>query len=120
MNSQLEQAEIRLKLFLKGLLLVTLLTVFFHVFPRLTPAFIRPVILQSFAIIAGNSIVQGLLICLLLALSVGDVRRFSPVIRLLRWLLVFAIAWTTISWIKGWPPVTGTRHVWQLASYSVV
>lgn len=119
MRSDLYPAERRLKMFLKLLLIVSLLTLFFRIFPRLTPHFLQSVVINSYAIIAGNSFMQSLLVTLLLALTVGDVRRFSPVIRLFKWLLLIATIRTAFHWIRGGVQPVGTNYLTQLISYAV-
>ena len=120
MNSELEQAEIRLKLFLKLLLFASLLTIFFHLFPHLTPAFLQRFATNSYAVLTCNSLLQGIVIILLLALCIGDLRRFSPVIRLFKWMLLIAVVWTAIRWIRGEKAPVGTQNLWQLLSYVIV
>lgn len=120
MNKELVLAEKYLKSFLKLLLFLSLVMLFFHFFPNLTPGFLQFSAANSYAAISGNSVLQGFLIVLLLALAIGDVRRFSPLIRLFKWVLAIAIIWTTVQWIKGRPATAGTTHLWQLITYAVV
>jgi len=120
MNTELVPAEINLKSFLKLLLILLLLTLFFHFYPKLAPSFLQFAAENTYAVISGNSILQAFLIVLLLALAIGDVRRFSPLIRLFKWILAVAIVWTSIQWIRGQAPTPGTTHLWQLITYSVV
>src|SRR5436189_293040 len=120
MSSELENGEVNLKVFLKLLLLISLLTLFFHFFPHLTPSFLRPVATNSYAILTNNSSLQGILIALLLALAIGDVRRFSPLIRLFKWMLFISIVWTAIRWIRGENATAGTTYLAQLISYTAV
>jgi len=120
MNSELVQPEKTLKSFLKLFLFLLVLTLFFHFFPKLTPAFLEVTASNMYAVVAENSPLQGFLIVLLLALSIGDVRRFGALIRLFKWILGLAIIWTVIQWARDRPSTPGTNHVWQLATYVVV
>jgi choline dehydrogenase-like flavoprotein len=120
MNSELVQAEINLKSFLKLILILSLLTIFFHFFPTVTPAFLQSVSENTYAVLSGNSVLQGFLVVLLLALAIGDVRRFGPLIRLFKWILAVAIIWTAIQWIRGKEAIDGTSHLWELATYTIV
>lgn len=120
MNRELVQAEKYLKSFLKLLLVLSVITLFFHFFPKLTPAFLRTAAGNTYATISGNSVLQVFLIILLLALAIGDVRRFSPLIRLFKWVLALAIIWTAVQWIRGREATAGTTHLWQLITYTVV
>ncbi|MDR6943145.1 GMC family oxidoreductase N-terminal domain-containing protein [Mucilaginibacter pocheonensis] len=120
MNRELVQAEKYLKSFLKLLLVLSVITLFFHFFPKLTPAFLRTAAGNTYATISGNSVLQVFLIILLLALAIGDVRRFSPLIRLFKWVLALAIIWTAMQWIRGREATAGTTHLWQLITYTVV
>ena len=120
MNRELVQAEKYLKSFLKLLLVLSVITLFFHFFPKLTPAFLRTAAGNTYATISGNSVLQVFLIILLLALAIGDVRRFSPLIRLFKWVLALATIWTAMQWIRGREATAGTTHLWQLITYTVV
>lgn len=117
MKSSLEPAEVRLKLFLKIILFISIFTIFFHLFPFLTPAFLKNPAINSYALLTNNSLLQGILVTLLLALAVGDVRRFGPLIRLFAWMLAIAVVWTTIKWIRGQNAPAGTHHLTQLITY---
>ena len=119
MKSELFLAERRLKIFLKLLLIVSLLSVFLHIFPRFTPAFLLTPVINSYAIITNNSFIQGVLIIFLLALAVGDVRRFSPLIRLFKWLLFIALVSTIIHWIRGDDQPAGTTYLIKCIAYAV-
>lgn len=120
MNRELVQAEKNLKSFLKGLIIIAALTVFFHFFPKLTPVFLTKAAANSYALLSGGSALQAFLIILLLALAIGDVRRFSPLIRVFKWMLGLAIIWTAIQWIRGAAPTYGTTHLWQLIIFTVI
>ena len=120
MNSALEPAEINLKSFLKLLLIISVLVIFFHLFPHLAPRFLRSFVTNSYSILTVNSFLQGILIVVLLALTIGDVRRFSPLIRLFKWMLFVAAVWTATRWIRGENAVAGTRYLWQLLTYAIV
>ncbi|MGI8634870.1 MAG: hypothetical protein ACR2KZ_05655, partial [Segetibacter sp.] len=120
MKSELFPAERRLKIFLKLILIVSLLTVFFHIFPRFTPAFLLNPATNSYALISNNSFIQEVLVIFLLALAIGDVRRFSPLIRLFKWLLLIALVLTAIHWIRGDNQPTGTTYLTRLITYAIV
>lgn len=120
MNRELVQAEKNLKSFLKGLIIIAALTVFFHFFSKLTPVFLAKAAANSYALLSGGSALQAFLIILLLALAIGDVRRFSPLIRVFKWMLGLAIIWTAIQWIRGAAPTYGTTHLWQLIIFTVI
>lgn len=120
MKRELVQEEKHLKSFLKLLIVLAVLTLFFHFFPKLTPSFLETAAANSYALLSGGSALQGFLIVLLLALAIGDVRRFSPLIRLFKWMLAVAIIWTAIQWIRGNEPTYGTTHLWQLIIYATV
>ncbi|TSJ39361.1 GMC family oxidoreductase [Mucilaginibacter corticis] len=119
MNSELTPEEKYLKSFLKFLLILSLLTLFFNFYPKLTPAFLGSLAGQAYVILSANSILQAFLIVLLLALAIGDVRRFSPLIRLFKWILGIAIIWTAIEWIRGKDAPVGTTHLAQVITYAV-
>ncbi|MDB4920083.1 GMC family oxidoreductase N-terminal domain-containing protein [Mucilaginibacter sp.] len=119
MNSELVPAEKYMKSFLKLLLVLSFLTLFFHFFPKLTPAFLQPAERNAYPVLSGNSVLQGFLIVLLLALAIGDVRRFSPLIRLFKWILALAVIWTAIQWIRGKEATAGTTHLWELITYTL-
>ena len=120
MNSPLEPGEINLKSFLKLLLIVSVLVVLSHLFPHLTPGFLSNFTTNGYSILTVNSFLQGVLIVALLALAIGDVRRFSPLISLFKWMLFVAVVWTAIRWIRGEKAVAGTGYLWQLLTYAVV
>lgn len=120
MSSELKLAELRLKSFLKLILFISVLTLFFHLFPKLTPRFLQSIAINSYAILANNSLLQGVLISLLLALAISDIRRFGPLIRLFQWILLIVVIWTAVLWISGESPTPGTQFLWQLLTYSVV
>lgn len=119
-NEALTQAEARLKFFLKFLLILSALVMFLHLVPAIVPGFLQAIVRNCYAIFTQNSFIQGLLIISLLALSVGDVRRFSALIRLFKWMLMIAIVWTVIRWISGRPATFGTNHLRTLLCYLVV
>lgn len=118
MKPALQPAEIRLKLFLKILLFVLLAIHFFHVFRSLTPAFLESFALGSYAIVSNNSFVQGVLIIFIIALSIGDIRRFSPVLRLLKWVLLIALIWYIKNWIRDKNAANLSFHIWQVGVYA--
>jgi len=120
MNRELVLAEKRLKAFLKLLIFISVLTLGLHFFPGITPAFLRPASANSYALLAGGSVLQGALIVLLLALAIGDVRRFSPLVRLFKWVLGIAVIWSAVRWLRGSPPSVGTTHIVQLVTYALV
>jgi choline dehydrogenase-like flavoprotein len=120
MNYELVQAEINLKTFLKSLIIIAVLTMLFHFFPNIAPTFLELVLAKSYALLSGGSALQAFLIILLLALAIGDVRRFSPLIRLFKWMLGLAVIWTAIQWIRGVPSTNGITHFWQLIIYTVL
>jgi len=120
MNRELVLPEKRLKSFLKLLIIIAVLTLGLHFFPGITPAFLQTAEVNSYALLAGSSALQGVLIILLLALAIGDVRRFSPLIRLFKWMLGIAVIWTTVQWLKGNAPATGTSHLVQLVTYTSI
>jgi choline dehydrogenase-like flavoprotein len=119
MNNALELDETRLKGVLKIMLILSVLVMFFHLVPALQPAFLNNAMANCYALLTNNSFLQGILVIILLALSVGDVRRFNPVIRLFKWMLIIAITWTIVNWIRGIEPVEGTSQLWQLVTYSI-
>ncbi|MHA4812648.1 GMC family oxidoreductase N-terminal domain-containing protein [Flavitalea flava] len=112
MNPALTPAEIRLRIFLKTLLWASLLIVFFHAFPKLTPSFLESDIRHGYTIFANHSFLQGGLLLFILALSIGDVRRFSPLIRLLLWFLAIGIIWSVINWIRIKNQAPGDTPYW--------
>ena len=120
MNSELVTAEKYLKSFLKLLLVLSVLALFFHLFPKLTPLFLQSAARSAYAAISVNSPLQAVIIILLLALAIGDVRRFSPLIRLFKWVLALAVIWVAIQWMRGKPASGGTSHLWQLITYTAV
>jgi choline dehydrogenase-like flavoprotein len=120
MKNELVPAEKSLKAFLKLLLVLSVITVFFHFFPRLTPAFLEAVVTNAYAVVSNGSILQVFLIILLLALAIGDVRRFSPLIRLFKWVLALVIIWTSVAWIRGREATPGTSYLVELAVYAIV
>lgn len=119
MNNALELKETRLKGVLKLTLILSVLVFVLHFFPRLQPAFLGAAIANGYALLTNNSFLQGVLVIILLAISVGDVRRFNPVIRLFKWMLIIALGWTLVNWLRGARPVAGTTHFWQLLIYSL-
>jgi choline dehydrogenase-like flavoprotein len=120
MNRELVLAEKRLKAFLKLLLVISVFTLFFHFFNKLTPGFLQSIVKNSYALLSQNSTLQGFLIIFLLALAIGDVRRFSPLIRLFKWMLAVAIIWIAAGWIKGNDETEGTTHLVQVITYTFV
>jgi len=109
MNPTLTFAELRLKVFLKFVFLLSFLATFFHLFPKSAPACLINIVNNGYAILSNNSILQAGLLLLFLLLAIGDVRRFSPVIRVLKLFLLIAVVWSAISWIK---------HPGEYASFS--
>jgi choline dehydrogenase-like flavoprotein len=121
MNPTLAFAEIRLRSFLKLLLFVTVLVIFFHLFPKWVPSFLEGFARSGYAFLANNSMLQACLILLVLFLAIGDVRRFSPLIRLLQWFLLLAVVWSVIRWIWNKDLVTTESfYFWRLFAYSIV
>ncbi|HEY4327475.1 MAG TPA: GMC family oxidoreductase N-terminal domain-containing protein [Mucilaginibacter sp.] len=120
MNRELVPAEKSLKFFLKSLLILSLLTVFFHFYPNLTPGFLKSGAVNAYAVLSSNSALQVFLITLLLALAIGDVRRFSPLIRLFKWVLGLAIIWTVVRWLRSEEATAGTSHLIELITYTVI
>ncbi len=119
MNSELQLAEVRLKSFLKLLLIASAFILFFHIFPHLTPGFLKNFAANGYAVLTQGSFLQGVCITLFLALAIGDIRRFSPLIRLFAWILVIAVVLTIIHWIRA-SPVAATLYGWPLLTYAVV
>ncbi len=114
----LQPAEINLKAFLKLLLFISLLTLFFRVFPSLTPAFLSRIETICYAVIAHNSFLQILLIIFLLTLSIGDTRRFSAVTGLLKWVLLIAALWALRNWIRDKHSIiAGPFYIYQTLVY---
>jgi choline dehydrogenase-like flavoprotein len=113
MRNELVQAEKQLKSFLKTILGIALLTLFFHFFTHMTPVWLIDIIVVSYGLLSGGSATQAFLIVLLLALAIGDVRRFSPLIRLFKWVLGLVLVWTIIHWIRGSEPAGGTPYLYQ-------
>ena len=101
MNTTLTPAETRLRMFLKLLLFISLLTIFFHVFIKSASPSLAEFSKNCFTVITHNSLLQGCLLVLLLFLVIGDIRRFSPLISLLKIFLMTAVVWSAIHWIKS-------------------
>jgi len=112
MNPSLVLAEKRLRTFLKFLLLISLLILLFHVFPKWTPAFMEGFAFQGFALLANHSFPQGAVLSLLLAMVIGDIRRFSILLRLLIGFLVIGVIWSAINWIRAMDPHEGDMPYW--------
>jgi choline dehydrogenase-like flavoprotein len=112
MNPSLVLAEKRLRTILKLLLLICLLILFFHVFPNLTPGFLEGFAFHGFVLLANHSFPQGALILLLLSMAVGDIRRFSVLIRLLIGFAAIGVIWSVISWIRDVAPDEGEMPFW--------
>jgi choline dehydrogenase-like flavoprotein len=100
MEPVLTTAERRLRSLLKLLLFIDVVMLFFHLLPRWTPDFLdQPVAIAYLALAAGSTVVGGLA-GLLLIVSIGDLRRFSALIRLINIYLAAALVWWTIRWIS--------------------
>jgi choline dehydrogenase-like flavoprotein len=112
MNPSLVLAEKRLRTLLKLSLFVCILILFFHVFPKWTPGFLEGFAFHSYTILANQSFPQGALITLLLALVIGDIRRFSVLLRLLIGFLIIGVIWSVVNWIKGSYPDAGEMPYW--------
>lgn len=121
MNPALTNAEIRLRLFLKLLLFVILVIVFFHAFPKWTPAFLDETARHGYTIFANHSFLQAGLLLFVLGVSIGDIRRFGPLIRLFLWFLGMAIIWSVINWIRiKNPDPTDTPYWVRALCYAIV
>jgi len=98
------------------LLLLSLAAIFFHLFPGWTPSFLKEPAWNSYTILSNGSLLQGALVVLLLILAIGDIRRFSVLVRSLLLFLVVAVLWSAAHWIwdkapgMGWP-VFGPRTI---------
>src|SRR5437762_2430410 len=112
MNPSLVLAEKRLRAFLKFLLLVSLLILLLHVFPKWTPGFAEGFAYHGFALLANHSFPQGAVLTLLLAMVIGDIRRFSILLRLLIGFLVIGVIWSVVNWIRAGVPHQGDMPYW--------
>jgi choline dehydrogenase-like flavoprotein len=121
MNPSLVLAEKRLRAFLKFLLFVSLLILLFHVFPKWTPGFMEGFAYHGFALLANHSFLQGAVLTLLLAMVIGDIRRFSVLLRLLIGFLVIGVIWSVVNWIRANAPYEGDLPYWaKTAIYAVL
>lgn len=121
MNPSLALAEKRLRTILKLLLFICLLILLFNVFPGWTPEFLEGFRFHGFTLLANHSFPQGGLITLLLMMVVGDIRRFSVLIRLLIGFAAIGVIWSAINWIKDTAPAEGEMPYWgRTIVYAVV
>ncbi|MDO6433665.1 GMC family oxidoreductase N-terminal domain-containing protein [Flavitalea sp. BT771] len=121
MNPSLVLAEKRLRTILKLLLLLSLLILFFHVFPKWTPGFLEGFAFHGFSLLANHSFPQGAVLTLLLAMVIGDIRRFSVLLRLLIGFLVIGVTWSIVNWIRAMDPHAGDMPYWaKTAVYAVM
>jgi choline dehydrogenase-like flavoprotein len=121
MNPSLSFAERRLRSFLKLLLFLILVSLFFHLVPKWLPSFLKGFAWNSYAIISNGSLLQVLLIILVLFLAIGDVRRFSALIRLFEWFLLFAVIWSAVSWLRNkGQAIDQSSYFWRLLTYAIV
>ncbi|GAC1661280.1 MAG: hypothetical protein NVS9B7_29210 [Flavisolibacter sp.] len=120
MNPSLEPAEYLLKFYLKTITALSLLLTFFHLFPKLLPGFLSIVVPSGYLLLSNNSLVQAVLICLLLMLIVGDIRRFSPVIRLFKWILVFVVIGSIFKIFKANGQPVQASFLINLIVYSIL
>jgi choline dehydrogenase-like flavoprotein len=112
MNPSLVLAEKRLRTFLKLLLLLSLLVLFFHVVPKWTPAFLEGFAFHGYTLLANHSFPQGGMIVLLLVLVIGDIRRFGVLLRLLIGFLMIGVISCVVNWIRYKIPNTGEMPYW--------
>ncbi len=110
MTSVLTKAETRLRLFLKCLYLFALLAIFFHVFHRILPGAAQFRAEQVYQLMANGSLLQACLLVLILAVAIGDVRRFSHLVRLLTWIAAVAALLSVVAWIFFFNPAISTQH----------
>ncbi len=96
----LTTAERRLRSLLKFLLFVDVVMLFFRLFPGWTPDFLDLPVAIAYLTLAAGSLVVGGLLGLLLILSIGDLRRFSALIRVINIYLAAALIWWVIRWIS--------------------
>src|SRR5215831_13773721 len=115
MNPSLVQAEKNLKAFLKFLLFVSLLILFFHVFWGLTPSFLEGFAFHGYTLLANRSFPQGAMIVLLLVLVIGDIRRFGVLLRLLIGFLIVGVIWSVVGWISNRVPAEPEMAYWGRA-----
>jgi len=121
MNPALVLAENRLRAFLKLLLLITLLILLFHIFPKWTPGFLEGSARQGYTLLANHSFPQGAMLFILLALVIGDIRRFSVLLRLLIGFLIVGVIWCVINQVQGKTPDAGEMPYWTRATaYAVL
>jgi choline dehydrogenase-like flavoprotein len=121
MNPALAQAEIRLRLFLKLLLSLALLILFFHLFWKWTPGFLESFAANGYTLLTDHSFLQAGLIILLLILAIGDIRRFSPMIRMLLWFFGVCAVWSAIDWIRGKSlPAGEMAYPWRVLTYTIL
>ncbi|HVU57165.1 MAG TPA: GMC family oxidoreductase N-terminal domain-containing protein [Puia sp.] len=120
MNPSLVLAEKRLRTLLKFLLLVSLLILFFHVFPKWTPGFLEGFAFHGYTLLSNQSFPQGGMVVLLLLLVIGDIRRFSVLLRLLIGFLMIGVIWSVVNWIRGNDPADGGMPYWGRGSVYLV
>jgi choline dehydrogenase-like flavoprotein len=118
MSPSLTVAENRLRAFLKLLLFVSLLLTGLHLFLALVPVSMKPAVQAGYGLVTNNSMLQAGLIILLLTLILSDIRRFSPLIQLLKLYLMLATVWALISWIaKDQCRIAGAVYLLPLMVY---
>lgn len=100
MEPVLTTPERRLRSLLKFLLFVDVVMLFFHLFPQWTPDFLGVPAIIAYLAFASGSLVVGGLVGLLLILSIGDLRRFSALIRIINIYFAAALVWWVIHWIS--------------------
>src|SRR4030095_3483639 len=81
MQQSLTLPEVRLRFFLKTLLIISLGLILFHVFPKWSPAFLSDILKSGYQLFSNGSKFQALLIVFLLVLIIGDTRRFGVLVR---------------------------------------
>lgn len=101
MEPVLTTAERRLRSLLKFLLFVVVVVLFFQIFPQWIPKFLEEPLVIAGMVLGNGSVIMDGLLGLLLILSIGDIRRFSAIIRVINLYYAAMLIWLAILWLKG-------------------
>src|SRR6516225_23332 len=99
MEPNLTIPELRLRSFLKLLIFLSVVTLFFQIVPQWQPGFLVRILATCYLVLAGGSLLLGGLIIVLLMLAIGDMRRFSVLVRVLSLYFLAATVWAVLRWI---------------------
>lgn len=121
MNTVLTKAETRLRLLMKCMVIVSLLAIFFHVFKKWVPVFLQDAAANIYLLLAKGSLLQACLVVIIMVLAIGDIRRFSHLVRLLIWIAVIAALLSAITWIfyKN-PDINWSSYAVKTFAYTII